>query len=147
MSRCAIIGAASIVIATAVFTKTRDHVPPVNTAVEEHKDASLEHRREVYIHALEWCESRGYNNAINEMDRDGTASYYNFQWKPSTFKYYSVKYKVLSADLEEADYFNWMGDYEMQHSILKKMLDDPKVVWQNEFPDCVNKKVGRPPMK
>lgn len=152
--RNAITVAAVVVLSMAIFAKLNESAPPVNIeswmAVEmkdEKVDASLDHRRDVYIHALEWCESRGYNTAINEKDRDGTASYYNFQWKPSTFKGYAVKYKMLSADLEESDYFNWMSDYDMQHAILEKMVRDKDVVWSNEFPDCVNKKIGAPPKK
>ena len=149
--RNAITLAAVIVLSIAIFTKLKGSVPPVNIEPsivvempEDKTDLSLEHRRDVYIHALEWCESRGYNTAINPKDNDGTASYYNFQWKPSTFKGYAIKYRLLPKGLEDSDYFNWMSDYDIQHAILKKMVVDKDVVWSNEFPACT-RMLGTPP--
>lgn len=142
---------AVVVLCAAIFMKLTELESPVNIdpwmAVEmpsEKSDPSLDHRRDVYIHALEWCESRGYNTAINEKDKDGTASYYNFQWKPSTFKGYAIKYRVLPKGLEDSDYFNWMADYDMQHAMLQKMVRDKDVVWSNEFPACT-RMLGMPP--
>ena len=149
--RTAITLAAVVVLSIAIFAKLNESVPPANMepwmAVEmpdQKPDPSLDHRRDVYIHALEWCESRGYNAAINEEDKDGTASYYNFQWKPGTFKGYAIKYGMLSKGLEDSDYFNWMADYDMQHAILEKMVRDKDVVWSNEFPACT-RTLGMPP--
>lgn len=64
-------------------------VPTVPELTPEQKD--LKHRQEVWISALEWHESRGRNSALNPKDRDGTPSYSNFQWKPSTFIGYAKK--------------------------------------------------------
>lgn len=116
------------------------------TEVVEAEAPELTHQQEVWLGALEWCESRGNNNAINEVDLDGTASYYAFQFKPSTFKFYSIHYGLLPADLEDEDYFNWMGVYEKQREVVSKMINDPEVRWEKQFPGCVAK-LGRPPKK
>ena len=103
-----------------------------------------DHKRETWISALEWCESNGNNNAINEKDLDGTASYFAFQFKPSTFKHFAIKYGLLPANLEYEDYFNWMSVYEKQREIVRRMIDDPEVKWSQQFPACT-KKIGLPP--
>lgn len=104
------------------------------------------HRQMVWIYALEFCESSGNNNAVNPKDRDGTPSYYAFQWKPDTFIYYASKrYKIIRDDLEFADYMNLMSDYDLQLEIIKRMVGErDKIKWLNEFPVCV-KKLGLPP--
>lgn len=107
----------------------------------------LSHQQEVYLYALEWCESKGVQTAVNPKDRDGTPSYYSFQFKPGTFKWLVVKYGILNKEdvdtLEKVK--NNMANYELQKLIVKHMLFDSTIKWENQFPDCVNKKVGRPP--
>jgi len=103
------------------------------------------HQQEVWISILEWCESEGRGvEAINPKDKDGTPSYYHFQWKPSTFKYYALKYELLPNDLEYEDYFNWMSDYDLQREIVRRMIGDSDVVWKQEFPVC-SKRLRLPP--
>ena len=106
----------------------------------------ITHQQDLWIGRLEWCESSGDNEAINKIDLDGTPSYYAFQFKPSTFKYYAIKYKILSDDLEDEDYFNWMGDYEKQRKVVEKMVNDPGIDWYQQFPDCT-RRLGLPPKK
>jgi len=111
-------------------------------------DRDLEHRIETWIASLEWCESRGFNNAVNPMDRDGTPSYGAFQFKPSTFEGYAVKYEMQGPSIHPDKYVPLMSDvmnYETQRKILRRMIDDPDVNFYNEFPDCVKNKVGPPP--
>jgi hypothetical protein len=96
----------------------------------------LNHRQDVWVHALEWCESRGFNNAVNPNDLDGTPSYGAFQFKPSTFDHYLSKYGMASSTLM---------NYESQKEIVRKMIGDPDVVWEQEFPNCVKNKIGLPP--
>ena len=103
------------------------------------------HKQIVYRYALEFCESKGDNEAINSEDRDGTASFYAFQWKPETFKTYALRYKLLPEGLEIQDYQNWANDYDLEAEILNRMLNDKKVKWDQEFPDCVSNKIGYPP--
>jgi hypothetical protein len=104
----------------------------------------LSHQQEIWLAVLEWCESRGIKTAVNPKDRDGTPSYYSFQFKPSTFKGYAIRYELLPADLEDEDYFNHMSDYELMKEIVRRMIGDPQVNWRWEFPDCV-RKFGEPP--
>ncbi len=94
----------------------------------------LTHRQELWLYVLEWCESRGNNDAINPKDKDGTPSYYAFQFKPATFRYYSKKYSIQGE----------LKDYNSQRAIVSQMIYDPDVVWIQEFPDCVLR-FGRPP--
>jgi len=103
------------------------------------------HEQIVWRYVLEWCESRGQGlDAINPKDKDGTPSYYHYQFKPETLKYYAVKYQLLSNDLERIDYLNWSGDWELTSEILNRMINDKSVVWTQEFPDCVRRN-GFPP--
>lgn len=115
--------------------------------VAEVKEVELTtHAQKVWISALEWCESRGKPSAVNAKDRDGTASYYSFQFKPGTFRYYGEKYLVLEPDLDEETLFERMKDQKVQHLILEHMVKDQKnIKWGNEFPMCV-KKLGKPPV-
>jgi hypothetical protein len=95
----------------------------------------LAHQLDVWLYALEWCESRGLPNAINPMDRDGTQSWGAFQFKPQTFAFYRQKYGLPSADLM---------DYAAQRETVLRMIQDPDVRLEKEFPECI-KKIGMPP--
>lgn len=115
--------------------------------VSEPKRYVPTHAQNVWLHALEWCESRGKQSAVNPEDRDGTPSYYSFQFKPSTFKAYALRYELLEpSELDtEEELMAQMSVYKNQKAIVTEMLNDPKVRWNNEFPDCTMKKVGLPP--
>jgi len=139
-----IIVLALIAIIVEILWEKRTVADVVEFKIEE---TSLQHQREVWLSALEWCESRGVKTAINPEDKDLTPSYFSYQFKPKTFKYYSVKYGLLPPDLEDEDYFNWMSDYDVARDVVRHMIDDPKVKWAQEFPDCVLRKVGYPPIK
>jgi len=103
------------------------------------------HATEVWISTLEWCESRGRGvDAINPNDSDGTPSYYHFQFKPTTFKYYVVKYGLALSGLEDEDYWNLMTDYETTREVVRAMTLDSNVRFEKEFPMCV-KMHGFPP--
>ncbi len=100
-------------------------------------EAIYRHQREVFLHALEWCESNGLPYAVNPSDSDRTPSFGAFQFKPGTFRGYSEKYGIAGA----------LMDYDAQYAILSKMLDDPTVKWaEKEFPGCM-RKIGLPPVK
>jgi hypothetical protein len=107
-------------------------------------DPALTHEQEVWLHALEWCESRGVKTAINPKDLDGTPSYYSFQFKPSTFKLYGVKYGIFSRLISDERITEMLSDYRLQKRIVSLMMQDEKVNWRREFPDCV-RKLGFPP--
>lgn len=114
-------------------------------AKQEQKVPVINHRLETWISALEWCESGGIPEAINPKDKDGTPSYYSFQWKPATFKMYAERYQLIEKDLPAAIVSARMKDYQLQKEIIRRMVDDSKVKWENEFPTCITKKVGLPP--
>lgn len=104
----------------------------------------LTHRQKVWIGALEWCESRAVNTAVNEVDLDGTASYYAFQFKPSTLRYYGEKYGVIEKGKTDAQIMELLKVYEIQKSIVEFMVVDPGIAWEKQFPGCV-RLLGRPP--
>lgn len=122
------------------------YVAHVEAAVapEPQMSEALKHRREVWVSALEWCESSGRRGAINENDLDGTPSYGAFQFKPGTFSHYVNKYGI-EVKRDKEDLYTFMN-YNAQKEIVNKMIDDPKVRWESEFPWCI-KKIGRPPVK
>lgn len=105
----------------------------------------LRHRKETWIGALEWCESRGRNDALNKVDRDGTSSYSNFQWKPTTFIYYGKMYGLIATSTQLTAVPELLKNYELQRDIVRNMVDDPGVNFYQQFPDCVKLKVGLPP--
>lgn len=99
---------------------------------------TLSHQQQVWLGALEWCESRGKHDAINPEDRDGTPSYGSFQFKPSTLDYYAKKYGIATTTVM---------DYKVQRAVIEAMvLDGKNINWSQQFPDCV-KKNGKPPLK
>lgn len=137
---------ASLVVILSVVTP----IAAGKTEVEAHEQedpikTELEQRREVWAHALEWCESRGNREAINGRDVDGTPSYYSLQFKPGTFLGYGVKYGLIPEGTSIAEVMLLMEDYDLTRAILWQMFDDEDVNWYNEFPDCVRNKIGPPP--
>lgn len=105
--------------------------------------------QDLWISALEYCESKGDPTAINITDVDGTSSYYSFQFKPDTFIQFGVQYGVLKPKRPRAEYMELMKDRLIQREIVSYMVLDKKhglSFWQRQFPGCV-KKFGRPPMK
>ena len=136
----------AIVIA-ALTSKTT-----ANTQVSESQEIKLPpkpiltHQQEIWRSALEWCESRGVKEAINPNDKDNTPSYYSWQFKPSTFKNLGILYGVLPPETTNAQIPELIKDYQLQKDIVGFMILDKSTRWQTQFPDCVNKKIGRPPM-
>lgn len=110
-------------------------------------ELDLQHRQETWISALEWCESRGKNTALNPEDLDGTPSYSNFQWKPSTILWYGKQYGLIATSTELVDVPNLLKDYELQRDVVRHMIKDKNVVWNKQFPDCTKRFVGLPPTK
>ena len=110
-------------------------------------ELDLIHRQETWISSLEWCESRGRNDAVNKVDRDGTPSYSNFQWKPTTLLYYGKMYGLIATSTQVTAVPDLLKDYELQRSVVRAMVKDPGVNFYQQFPDCVKLKVGLPPRK
>lgn len=104
----------------------------------------LSHQQEVWMYALEWCESNGVPEAINEVDLDGTPSYSSWQFKPSTLWGFAKQYGIAVPDTEEGKREALM-DRAYQWEVLKQMvLHRNEVNWDQQFPWCV-KKLGYPP--
>jgi hypothetical protein len=98
---------------------------------------ALTHQQRVWINALEWCESKGDHGAINPNDVDNTPSYYSFQFKPSTFKYYGEKYSVIESGLSQSSINQKIKSHELQREIVANMLNDRTVNMRQQFPACV----------
>ncbi len=97
----------------------------------------LTHRQQIWLDALEWCESGGNPKAYNPKDRDNTPSYGLLQFKPSTFYYFEQRYELGSS----TDY----TDSAMQEAITAEMIaHSGSVDFHRQFPDCV-KRLGLPP--
>jgi len=90
---------------------------------------------------------RGRNDALNKVDRDGTPSYSNFQWKPTTLLYYGKMYKLVSASSTVENVPELLRDYDLQRDIVRHMVRDIHINWYQQFPDCVKLKVDLPPTK
>lgn len=110
----------------------------------EPKKPMLTHEQEVWLYTLEWCESRGIKTAVNPEDRDGTPSYYSFQFKPATFLNYGIKYGIIPATTSPAELKEKLKSYDDQRAIVTQMILDKSVDWYQQFPDCVRKN-GVPP--
>lgn len=82
------IALASIIFFTAkiAHSEGKKSTAPAATSTPQIVVPRFSHQQEIWMAALEWCESRGNNSAINWYDKDGTASYYAFQFKPGTLR-------------------------------------------------------------
>lgn len=98
------------------------------------KEIALWTAQEEWLAKLELCESSGNPKAINEEDLDGTPSYGLLQFKPSTFDHFSNQYGIEGE----------LMDPEAQRAIVRRMMGDQDIRWENQFPGCV-RKLGRPP--
>ena len=105
---------------------------------------TITHAQDVWISSLEWCESKAKPTAINPKDKDGTPSYYSFQFKPYTFKSYGELYGVIEKGLSVEKRAELIKSQPLQRKIVENMVNDKKVVWMQQFPGCV-KKLGYPP--
>ena len=105
----------------------------------------VSHRQATWISALEWCESNGNPEAVNLKDKDGTPSYYSFQFKPETFRYYGEMYSVIEKKLTNEKIMELMKSNEIQREIVEHMVLDKAVNFRQQFPACT-KKLGLPPV-
>lgn len=97
--------------------------------------------QQAWVFALEQCESSGNPLAVNRRDVDGTASYGAFQFKPGTFAELAKKYGVAGKLMDE----------RAQRAIVLGMINDPSFTDHDleyqQFPDCIQHKIGLPPNK
>jgi hypothetical protein len=106
--------------------------------------ASLTDSQEAWIDRLELCESGGNPQAINPKDKDGTPSYYSFQFKPDTFRLFGVLYGVIPQGTDRVQNMVLLKDRDLQRAIVSFMILDSKTRWSQQFPACVLK-LGLPP--
>lgn len=86
------------------------------------------------------CESQGNPNALNEVDRDGTASYGLLQFKPATLHAVVTQYKIL-PDIEKDEILNVIYDGDLQIRAFLAYYGDGQPIswWQQQFPACSKK--------
>jgi hypothetical protein len=144
------IAAATAILVTLFATPLTITGKDPDVSRETSKDVTREtpapdHRLEVWLSALEWCESQGLGTAINPEDLDGTPSYFWYQFKPSTFLGFGKQYGLLASTTKlEGILDREMKDYELTREIVRRMARDPEVNLYNQFPWCL-KKLGPPP--
>lgn len=126
---------AGIVLSVPNIVHSEKQITPKEIIIPK---VQVTHAQAVWISALEWCESRGRPTAVNAKDRDGTPSYYSFQFKPSTFQAMKIRYGIEGVIESQED----------QQKILEAMVLDTKITnneWRYSlFPGCVAK-LGLPP--
>lgn len=135
-----VLAAVVAAVTTMVFTPLllSGKTPAVKPEVVVEEGPKLTHQQEIWVAALEWCESKGKNGAINPKDRDGTPSYGGFQFKPSTLEYY--------ADMYGVEMGTTTMDYEVQYAtVVQMVLHRDEINWHQQFPDCTKNKIGLPP--
>jgi len=133
------------VIAISLYLLPLNTVSYKTPVLEEKQLPVISHRQETWIRVLEWCESQGVITAVNPKDLDDTPSYYSFQFKPSTFRYFGELYEVIPKGLSEKQLMEEIKKYELQYAILVNMVANrDKIEWKRQFPACV-KKYGLPP--
>lgn len=115
-------------------------VPNISSKALHDDHSDITHAQKVWLYALEWCESAGRKDNINENDTDGTPSYYSYQFKPSTLQMYGERYGMIGDE----DIMEIIKDYDLQRAIVERMIHDERVRWNREFPGCT-KKIGLPP--
>lgn len=99
-------------------------VHTTDVVINPYRTEEKNRQQELWLSALEWCESRGYDNAINPDD-GGSRSVGIFQFKDSTFQHYV---KVYELNFEPEDIYN----REKQTILAKLMLQDGlEYHWKN----------------
>lgn len=129
----------------AIPDVSRENTPiATSTVSRETPPDEPDHRLEVWLSALEWCESQGNGEAVNPNDLDGTPSYFWYQFKPGTFWAYGNQYGLLPAGATRDGILEKeMKDYELTRDIVRHMAQDPAVDMWGQFPGCM-RKIGAP---
>lgn len=154
MKKKSIIAFAILIVIATIFNariahsyKKEKEIPMTELKPVELIPVRFSHRQLVWMNALEWCESKARNGAVNWYDKDGTASYYAFQFKPGTLRELGEKYGVIEKGKTDAEIMELLKDYAIQRAIVEFMVEDPGTRWESRFPDCVKNKIGRPPIE
>lgn len=136
-----------LLISFGITARAEAPPPPIelDLVIEIKYERDIETEINQWLDALSICESNGNEIAINPRDLDGTASLGLYQFKRATWKYYLEKYglsPLTSEGIEDLEESIWNG--KLQRTVVRRMVDDPKVRWESEFPQCV-KRLGLPP--
>lgn len=91
---------------------------------------------EIWLKALQTCESGQNEKALNPKDIDGTPSKGLYQFKDKTFNWLSQKYGIATTSI-------WNG--KEQDKIVRRMIYDKELNLRNQFPACI-RKLGLPPL-
>ncbi len=138
MTKSKIVLLVSLLIITIIGAALRANETKHTSAQEPQKAYQLTHQQETWVSALEWCESRGNPTAVNPQDRDGTPSYYSFQFKPETFLAFGKLYGILPSRTSLSDVKDKLiKDTTLQRAITERMLLDLTLDLKGQFPDCV----------
>lgn len=143
--------AALLLLPAATLKSTDESTPqPAVVYVEvpiaaEPDPKLLTHAQEIWISALEWCESHGKPEAVNPNDNDGTPSYYSYQFKPGTFRSMGELYGVIPKGHTQEEIMSLMKDTKLQRQIVRDMIKDKSLDIGTQFPGCV-RKLGYPPV-
>lgn len=118
---------------------------PEPIEIPKPKAYALSAEQEAWIDDLQYCESRNNPAAINHHDRDGTPSYYAFQFKPGTFRSFGEAYRVIPKGLSHDELMEAIKRTDLQRAIVARMITDPSIRWSQQFPDCTQIYIGLPP--
>lgn len=81
------------------------------------------HRQQVYLHALQFCESSGRTD-IKIMDSNNKHSYGGLMFQMSTFLSQGKKYELIAGSTTAVQGEKMIYDIELQEAIAHRMLED-----------------------
>ena len=85
------------------------------------EDSVLTHQQEVYIHAIEFCESHGKEN-IKIMDSNNRYSYGVLMFQVETFLREGKKYGIIDEDTTSKQGEKLIYNVDLQEKIAHQML-------------------------
>lgn len=129
----------STVLTNFNFTLSTTTIQSIKTPIvlaQEAPQSVIDPTIEKWLLKLSNCESGGNWKALNPKDLDGTPSKGKYQFKDTTFIYFSDKYNIETTSI-------WNGDE--QELLVRKMIEDSEVNLKRQFPACI-RKIGLPPV-
>lgn len=118
-------------------------VKPVPKKIPKPGMPELTAAQDAWLDDLQSCESQNDPTQVNWHDRDGTPSYYAFQFKPGTFRSFGVAYRVIPRGLTHDELMIALKRTDLQRAIVAHMIFDPSIRWAQQFPDCTSDSIGR----
>jgi hypothetical protein len=130
------------ILATTTVATTTVETPEVKPEVKAPKTAlpykipdNLDPKTRQILTDLIHCESRGNSNALNPIDKDGTASHGLLQFKPSTF---ISAIKIVDPTFDASTVMEALYDPNLQIKAFLAYYGDGKPIswWSRQFPAC-----------